>query len=63
MDDFQEFFHICIRKNHNFIVNDFIAHNMQIFIKFLDGKTLKLDIKPSDKISSIKLKIFKEAGI
>jgi hypothetical protein len=63
LDDFEEFFHICIRKNHNFIVNDFIAHNMQIYIKLLDGKTLKLDSQPTDSILSIKLKIFKEAGI
>ena len=36
---------------------------MQIFIKFLNGKTLTLDVEPSDTIEKIKKKIQEKEGI
>ena len=36
---------------------------MQIFIKFLNGKVLTLDVEPSDTIEKIKKKIQEKEGI
>ena len=36
---------------------------MQIFIKTLTGKTITLDIEPSDSIENVKRKIFEKCGI
>ena len=36
---------------------------MQIFIKTLTGKTLTLDVEPSDTLQSVKLKIQRTEGI
>jgi hypothetical protein len=44
------FFHICVKKNHSFIVNGLIAHNMLIYIKTLTGRTIELNVQPSDSI-------------
>ena len=37
--------------------------SMQIFIKTLTGKTITIDVEPSDSVSSIKQKIQDKEGI
>ena len=34
------------------------SFNMQIFVKTLTGKTITLDVKPSDSIDAVKQKIY-----
>lgn len=46
-----------MKKNHNFIVSGFIAHNMQIYIKTLTGKAFTIDVEPSDSVYTLKGKI------
>ena len=36
---------------------------MQVFVKTLTGKTITLDVEPSDDISSVKSKIQEKEGI
>ncbi len=36
---------------------------MQIFVKTLTGKTLTIDVEPSDSIASVKAKIQEKEGI
>lgn len=54
---------MSIKDNHNFIIDGFIAHNMQIFIKTLMGKTITLEVEPSDSVATVKGKINDKEGI
>ena len=36
---------------------------MQIFVKLLNGKTVTLDVEPSDTIEEVKYKIYDKEGI
>ncbi|KAL4473671.1 hypothetical protein ABPG74_022535 [Tetrahymena malaccensis] len=56
-------YHLTIQKNHNFFVNGILAHNKQIFVKTLTGKTITLNAKGTDTIESIKSQIEDSEGI
>ena len=52
---------LCIEKTHCFFVGsesvEVLAHNMQIFVKTQSGKTITLDVEPSDTIADVRRKL------
>jgi len=56
-------FHLHLEKNHNFFAYGILVHNMQIFVKTLTGKTITLDVEPSDTVLNAKMKIQDKEGI
>jgi hypothetical protein len=40
----EEFYHLCIKNNHNFIVNGAIAHNLYVNVIIPNGATERVSI-------------------
>lgn len=57
-----EVYELAVENNHNYFVNNILAHNMQIFIKSLTGKMITIDVEPSDSIENVKKKIQNQEG-
>ena len=53
----QPVFNISVSGTHTYYANGILAHNMQIFVKTLTGKTITLEVEPSDSIENVKAKI------
>jgi ubiquitin len=51
------------RANKDFKETSQSNDNMQIFVKTLSGKTITLNVKPSDTIAEVKAKIAEREGI
>lgn len=46
----EAFYHLCIEKNHNFVVDNFIVHNLFVNIKLLSNEVLRKDVNPTQPI-------------
>mmetsp|Transcript_122968 Transcript_122968/g.223488 ORF Transcript_122968/g.223488 Transcript_122968/m.223488 type:complete len:961 (+) Transcript_122968:47-2929(+) len=54
---------LSVASTCSFFVGGVLAHNMQIFVKTLDGRTLPLDAQPSDTAHSLKLSCIDAFGL
>eukprot|EP00035_Acanthoeca_spectabilis_P031066 m.12365 g.12365 ORF g.12365 m.12365 type:complete len:811 (-) comp4539_c0_seq2:111-2543(-) len=59
----QTVFNFTVAEYHNYFTNGVLAHNMQIYVKTLTGGTITLEVEPSEKVESVKLKIEDKEGI
>ena len=56
-------YNLHVEKNHNFFVNNVLAHNMQIYVEIDEKKYITLDIEPSEHIGNIIAKIQEKEGL
>ena len=61
--NFKDFLSFGNNINDKMTVNDIRIKNILIFVKFLSGKTIKLEVEPSAKIINVKEKIQQKEGI
>jgi len=54
-----EVFDLSVEGNNNFFVEGVLAHNMQIFVKTITGKTINLSVNPGSSIKEV-MTLFRE---